>query len=116
MENDIRRRAADLLLKLGFNPGQKRFPVVIDALEALAKSPWRINRLNYDLFQEIGEKRGMKTATVESSIRRAIETACMNSHVQDMTRILIQAPTLSSCVYTTKQFLALATAALERET
>ena len=116
MENDIRRRAADLLLKLGFNPGQKGFPVVIDALEALAKSPWRINRLNYDLFQEIGEKRGMKTATVESSIRRAIETACMNSHVQDMTRILIQAPTLRGGVYTSKQFLALASAALERET
>ena len=116
MENDIRRRAADLLLKLGFNPGQKGFPVVIDALEALAKSPWRINRLNYDLFQEIGEKRGAKPLTVESRIRRAIETACMNSHAQDMTRILIQAPTLSSCVYTTKQFLALATAALERET
>lgn len=116
MENDIRRRASDLLLKLGFNPGQKGFPVVIDALEALAKSPWRINRLNYDLFQDIGEKRGMKTATVESGIRRAIETACTNSRVQDMTRILIQAPTLRSGVYTTKQFLAIATAALERET
>ena len=116
MENDLRRRAADLLLKLGFNPGQKGFPVVIDALEALSEAPWRINRLNYDLFPEVGEKRGMKTATVESSIRRAIETACMNSHVQDMTRILIQAPTLSSCVYTSKQFLALASAALERET
>ena len=116
MENDLRRRAADLLLKLGFNPGKKGFPVVIDALEELAKSPWRINRLNYDLFQDIGEKRGMKTATVESSIRRAIEAACMNSHVQDMTRILIQEPPLSSGVYTTKQFLALATAVLERET
>ena len=116
MENDLRRRAADLLLKLGFNPGQKGFPVVIDALEALSESPGRINRLNYDLFPEIGEKRGIKTATVESSIRRAIDTACTNSHMQDMTRILIQAPTLRSVVYTTKQFLALATAALERET
>ena len=116
MENDIRRRAAYLLLKLGFNPGQKGSPVVIDALEELAKSPWRINRLNYDLFPEIGEKRGIKTATVESSIRRAIDTACTNSHMQDMTRILIQEPPLSSGVYTTKQFLALATAALERET
>lgn len=116
MENDLRRRAADLLLKLGFNPGKKGFPVVIDALEELAKSPWRINRLNYDLFPEIGEKRGIKTATVESSIRRAIDTACTNSHMQDMTRILIQAPTLRGGVYTSKQFLALASAALERET
>ncbi len=115
MEDILREKAQDFLMRVGVSPGLNGFSLLVEAIVLVAQEPQRLRRVCKLVYPEIAQRMGMKENTVSRSIWITAQRAFDSSDLDEMIKRCGYAPKPNRGYYTPREFIKIAALMVERE-